>query len=168
VYSALLNPVNDPSTATRIVESINFFENLYERNAFLQGIGLGGRWYEFTPQPEDPGAYPLLERLAGSHLGVHVPLLRLIFDFGFIGFVIFTVLILKCYKEIRVILRSERAQPAMKAFIHASWLVIVFVVFINNLAVPKMSLLAGVLFGVLAALVEYDRKSTPRHIAWTP
>jgi hypothetical protein len=65
----------------------------------------------------------------------------------------------------KALIRSERLNSSTKAFIHAAWLVVVFVVFINNLAVPKMSLLAGVLFGVLASLVEYSRKSTPRNLA---
>ena len=168
VYAALLNPLNDTSSSTRIVELRNFFQNIFYRNAYLQGIGLGSRWYEYTVQPVDAGAYPIFERISGTHLGIHVPLLRLILDFGLIGFVFFSRSMYKCFNEVKGLIRSDRVQESTKAFIHSSWLIIVYIVFFNNLTVPKMNLLGGILLGVLACLVEHERDLRRRKLALLP
>lgn len=145
---------DDPSVSTRRAELENVRENLSRRGGWLRGIGLGTKWFEYYDQPPDLGAYPESERGIPWHLGVHVPLARLAYDFGLLGLVLllgfFGVRFLGSLRS----LRSIRLQPSTRAFVQAAWLAIGYELFINNLGVPKGTLLVGVLLGCLRGLMD--------------
>jgi hypothetical protein len=157
---------DDPSVSTRRSELENFRQNLSRRGGWLAGIGLGTKWFEYYDQPPDFGAYPESERGLPWHLGVHVPLVRLAYDFGVLGL---TVLLgffgLRFLGSLRS-LRSVRLQPSTRAFVQAGWLAIGYELFINNLGVPKGTLLVGVLLGCMRGLV--DGPPSVRRLATVP
>jgi hypothetical protein len=150
--------VDDPSVSTRSGEVINTITTLIERNALLQGIGLGARWYEYVQQPDDLGAYPQQEQGARWHLGVHVPLLRTALDFGFVGLLVLFTVFFMCYSRTLRMLRYGGLGAVTNAFVQAAWLVVIYELLVNNLSVPKPNLLAGFLLGAVSGLVDANRR----------
>jgi O-antigen ligase len=145
----------DLSVSTRTLELLNLGSNLYERKALLLGIGLGNKWFSYWPQPaEDLGAFPREEWGSDWHLGMHVPLLRLVLDFGVLGTGVLLALFGACFLSTMRALRSGRLDGVTRAFVLSSWAVIGYQVTVNNLSGPKTNLLAGVLLGVVAGLLS--------------
>ena len=145
---------SDLSLSTRGFELLNFAGNLYHRHALLQGIGLGNKWYEFVAQPgEDLGAFPQPEWGSGWHLGVHVPFLRLVLDFGIVLTALLLILFGACFLSTMKALRSGRFDGVTRAFMLSSWAVIGYQLVVNNLSGPKTNLLAGLLLGALAGML---------------
>ena len=144
----------DVSTSTRVREAMNFGANLHHRYAWLSGIGLGNKWYEFWRQPEaDLGAYPPEEWESDWHLGTHVPFVRLVLDFGLLGAGAVLVLFGACFFSSMRAVRSGRLDAVARAFVVSSWAVIGYHVSINNLSGPKATLVAGLLLGAVAGLL---------------
>jgi hypothetical protein len=157
---------DDPSVSTRRSELANFGENLSHRGGWLQGIGLGTKWFEYYDQPPDIGAYPESERGLPWHLGVHVPLVRLAYDFGVIGLALLLGFFgYRFFRSLRS-LRFAWLQPSTRAFVQAGWLAIGYELFINNLGVPKGTLLVGVLLGCMRGLL--DTAPVARRLAPAP
>jgi hypothetical protein len=145
----------DLSTATRVRELMNFGGNLYHRHALLLGIGLGNKWYEFWEQPRtDLGAYPREEWASDWHLGMHVPFVRLVLDFGVLGAGAVLVLFGTCFLVTMRAVRAARFDGVARAFMVASWAVIGYQVSINNLSGPKTTLVAGLLLGAVAGILS--------------
>jgi hypothetical protein len=168
-YLAVVNPViepssplyiyttftsDDPSVSTRRSELVNFRENLSRRGGWLLGIGLGVKWFEYYDQPPDLGAFPEAERGLPWHLGVHVPLVRLAYDFGPFGLALLLAFFGQRFLRSVRSLRSAWLQPSTRAFVQAGWLAVAYEIFINNLGVPKGILLVGVLFGCMRGLLD--------------
>jgi hypothetical protein len=145
---------DDPSVSTRRSELVNFRENLSRRGGWLLGIGLGVKWFEYYDQPPDLGAFPESERGLPWHLGVHVPLVRLAYDFGPFGLALLLAFFGQRFLRSVRSLRSASLQPSTRAFVQAGWLVLAYEIFINNLGVPKGILLVGVLFGCMRGLLD--------------
>ena len=147
----------DTSVLTRGIELLNFGNNMVQRNAFLQGIGIGNKWYEYVPQPPDGGAWPKIEQGTSWHFGMHVLLLRLILNFGLVGLGVFAYLFLTCFKTTLRYLRRSEWQPLTNAFVQASWLVISYQVIMNSLGGPKTNLITGFLLGTISGLLDATR-----------
>jgi hypothetical protein len=139
----------DPSLSTRRTELANFSQNMNHRRGWLWGIGLGTKWREYVDQPQDLAAYPPQERDLGMHLGVHVPFLRLAYDFGLVGCAFLGVFGLVRFRRFRKAVRNLAWRPATRAFLHAAALTIGYQVAVNNLSGPKTNLVAGVLLAAL-------------------
>ena len=145
---------DDLSVSTRSVEFANFLENLGRRGAWLQGLGLGSKWFEYRDQPPDAAAFPAQERGTPWHLGVHVPLLRLGYDFGLIGLVILLAFFAGRFVAAERFLGRSVLRPSTRAFVQAAFVAIGYELFVHNLGVPKTNLLVGVLLGSVRGLTE--------------
>ncbi len=146
---------SDISLSTRGFELLNFAANLYHRQALLLGIGLGNKWYEFWEQPgADLGAFPQQEWGSGWHLGMHVPFLRLVLDFGVVGTAVVLILFGAGFLSTMKALRSGRFDGVTRAFMLSSWAVMGYQVAVNNLSGPKTNLVAGLLLGALAGILD--------------
>ncbi len=154
LYIYLTFTSREAAVATRGRELTNFAGNLYYRGALLQGIGLGNKWYEFWPQPPDLGAFPRQEWDSRWHLGMHMPFLRLMLDFGLVGTAVVLTLFGAAFFSTMRALRSRGFDGPSKAFMLASWAVIGYQLSINNLASPKMNLFAGALLGAVAGMLH--------------
>jgi hypothetical protein len=150
---------DDGSVSTRLAEVRNIAANLDRRNGWLWGIGLGNRWYEYVEQPEDLGAFPEHEQGQPWHLGTHVPLGRLVFDFGPLGLgLLLAVFGVRFWRSRRLLGRSST--PAITcACIHAAWLAIAYELLVNSLSIPKGALFAGILLGALAGVERLSRET---------
>jgi hypothetical protein len=145
---------SDLSLATRGWELMNFASNLYHRKALLLGIGLGNKWYEFwAPPGKDLGAFPPGEWGSDWHLGMHVPFLRLLLDFGILGTALVLIFFGACFLSTMKALRSGRFDRVTGSFMLSSWAVIGYQVSVNNLSGPKTNLFAGLLLGALAGIL---------------
>lgn len=142
----------DQSVSTRKMELVNFVENMRNRGAWLQGIGIGTKWREYQEQPLDLAAFPPQEQGLGWHLGVHVPFLRLAYDFGVVGSGLLVAFGLSRFRGSRRQTKRTPLHPMTRAFIHAAWLTIAYQVAVNNLSGPKTNLFAGILLAALAGL----------------
>lgn len=143
---------DDSSVGTRAAELRNIAANLDRRNGWLWGIGLGNRWYEYVEQPKDPGAFPEHEQGQPWHLGMHVPLARLVLDFGLVGLGLLLAVLAVRFRRSWRLLRRGGLEAMTRASIHAAWLAIAYELVVNSLSVPKGALLAGILLGTLAGL----------------
>jgi hypothetical protein len=160
VYTTLTS--REPAVDTRVREVMNFGANLYNRQAFLLGIGMGNKWRAFWPQPaEDLGAFPQEEWQSDWHLGMHVPFLRLGLDFGIVGTALVLILFGACFLATMRVLRTERFDGVTRAFMLSSWAVIGYQVAVNSLAGPKTNLLTGLLFGALAGMLSEAAAAEP-------
>jgi len=138
------------SVATRVMEMQNVFANLVNRLALLQGLGLGRKWYEFYPQPNDPGAWPPEEQGARWHLGVHVPILDMLLMFGLMGTTTVLGLLLRTVLFYRKIL-LEMTNWQIRVMGQIALLLGV-ITFIFDLNVPKVNIYTGVMWGILGAI----------------
>lgn len=145
---------DDLSVSTRSTELANFFENLGRRDAWLQGLGLGSKWFEYRDQPPDAAAFPEQERGSPWHLGVHVPLLRLGYDFGLLGLALLLGVFAARFVSAERFLRRAVLRPSTRAFVQAALVAIGYELFVHNLGVPKTNLLVGVLLGTVRGLTE--------------
>ncbi|HXY41821.1 MAG TPA: hypothetical protein VEQ10_19255, partial [Vicinamibacteria bacterium] len=152
VYSTFTS--GDAAVATRGREVANFVANLERRHSVLQGIGLGNKWFEYLEQPPDLGAFPRQEWGSRWHLGVHVPFLRLVLDFGLVGGGLVLAAFAVSFVSSTRMLRSRSVDGASRAFVLASWAVVGYQLSVNNLSGPKTNLIAGVLLGAVAGILH--------------
>ena len=148
---------DDGSVATRAAELRNLTANLDRRNGWLWGIGLGNRWYEYVEQPEDPGAFQEHEQGQPWHLGMHVPLARLVLDFGLVGLGLLLAVLAVRFRRSWRLLRRGDLNATTRACIHAAGLAVAYELVVSSLSVPKGALLAGILLGALAGLERAHR-----------
>lgn len=143
---------DDASVSTRRAEVRNLAENLTRRGGWLWGIGLGARWFEYTDQPPDLGAFPEHEQGILWHLGMHFPLARVALDFGVLGMgLLLVILAVRLSRSWRLLRRADLTATT-RAFLHGAWMTIGFELIVNSFSAPKGVLLAGVLLGVVTAL----------------
>jgi hypothetical protein len=145
----------DLATSTRVREALNLGANLHNRHAWLTGIGLGSKWYEYWPQPEaDRGAYPPREWESNWHLGTHLAFARLLLDFGLLGTsVLLAFFSASLWLTMRAV-RSGELDGFTRAFMVTSWAVVGYQVCINSLSGPKETLVAGLLMGAMAGTLS--------------
>ena len=92
------------------------------------------------------------------HLGVHVPLLRLGYDFGLVGLALLLAFFgARFFRSLRFLGRGS-VRPVTRAFVQAALLAVGYELFVNNLGLPKTNLVVGVLLASLQGLIE----TTPR------
>lgn len=144
----------DVSVSTRRTQVRNFEANMSNRHAWLQGIGLGTKWYEYYDQPPDYAAFPESEWDLPWHFGVHIPFARLAYDFGIPGLLLLLGFLTWRFRRSLRFLRTTRVDASTSAYVQAAWLVIAYQVGIHNLATPKANLLAAVLLASVEGLVH--------------
>jgi hypothetical protein len=154
----------DVSVSTRRTQVKNFDANMSRRFAWLQGIGLGTKWYEYFDQPQDYAAFPESEWDLPWHFGVHIPFARIAYDFGFPGLLLLLGLLAWRFRGSLRFLRTAPVEASTRAYGQAAWLVIAYQVGIHNLATPKANLLAA----VLLAAVEGLRRTIPAGVPRDP
>jgi hypothetical protein len=142
----------DVSVSTRRTQVKNFEANMSRRYAWLQGIGLGTKWYEYYDQPPDYAAFPESEWDLPWHFGVHIPFARIAYDFGLPGLFLLLGFLAWRFRESLRFIRRAPVDPSTRAYVQSAWLVIAYQVGIHNLSTPKANLLAGVLLASVEGL----------------
>jgi hypothetical protein len=148
----------EAAVATRGQEATNFAANLYHRNALLTGIGVGNKWYEYVRQPPDLGAFPASEWDSPWHLGMHLPFVRILLDFGLLGGGVLIALFAAAFLASLRALRTREFDGPTRALVVAAWIVVGYQLVVNNLAGPKTNLIAGVLLGAIAGILHDSRE----------
>jgi len=142
----------DVSVSTRRTQVKNFEANMSRRYAWLQGIGLGTKWYEYYDQPPDYAAFPESEWDLPWHFGVHIPFARIAYDFGLPGLLLLLAFLAWRFRASLRFIRTAPVDPSTRAYVQSAWLVIAYQVGIHNLSTPKANLLAGVLLASVEGL----------------
>lgn len=142
----------DVSVSTRRTQVRNFEANMSRRHAWVQGLGLGTKWYEYYDQPTDYAAFPESEWDLPWHFGVHIPFARIAYDFGVPGLFLFVGYLAWRFRQSLRFLRTAPVDASTRAYVQAAWLVIAYQVGIHNLATPKANLLAAVLLASVQGL----------------
>lgn len=139
---------NLSAAANRLGQLNNLFLNIHHGHAYLFGFGLGTFWKEIVPVEHSLGSgfFNLLEQGYTSFPQFHIPIVSLLFRFGYLGTAILICIFIWYFKNI---VRTARVLPnvwCQAHYLSISAFALLFLLFLGDTRSPAIAYV-GILLG---------------------
>lgn len=138
---------NLSAAANRLGQFNNLFLNIHQGYTFIFGLGLGTFWKEIIPVAHSLGSgfFNLIEQGYTSFPQFHIPIVSLLFRFGYLGTAILLCIFIWYFKNIIRIVRVLPNIWCQAHYLSMSAFVWLFLLFLGDTRSPSMAYVGIVL-----------------------